>query len=196
MLGAIPGADHVKWVFITKDVLILRAWGFSSVGRALRSQCRGRGFDSRKLHFLPVRPRWRGASLVRRRCGVRVPKPALCGSSSVGRALAFQARRRGFDPRLPLYGAVAKLIRHQSAKLTCAGLTPACASSHDSMTSLTAFHFLQFGVFCSSAAVGFRASPFCGWSKTSGYLRRTVTLIEHLVQTSSTCAMSMFISTV
>jgi hypothetical protein len=25
-----------------------------------------------------------------------------CGSSSVGRALAFQARRRGFEPRLPL----------------------------------------------------------------------------------------------
>ena len=28
---------------------------------------------------------------------------AKCGSSSVGRALAFQARRRGFEPRLPLY---------------------------------------------------------------------------------------------
>ena len=28
----------------------------------------------------------------------------LCGSSSVGRALAFQAKGREFEPRLPLYG--------------------------------------------------------------------------------------------
>ena len=27
----------------------------------------------------------------------------ICGSSSVDRALAFQAKGRGFDPRLPLY---------------------------------------------------------------------------------------------
>ena len=28
---------------------------------------------------------------------------ALCGSSSVGRASAFQAEGRGFEPRLPLH---------------------------------------------------------------------------------------------
>jgi len=30
---------------------VLRSWGGSSVGRALRSQCRGRGFNSLPLHF-------------------------------------------------------------------------------------------------------------------------------------------------
>ena len=34
-------------------------------------------------------------------------KSMHCGSSSVGRALAFQARRRGFEPRLPLNGQTA-----------------------------------------------------------------------------------------
>jgi hypothetical protein len=28
-------------------------WGGSSVGRALQSHCRGRGFDSLPLHFVP-----------------------------------------------------------------------------------------------------------------------------------------------
>ena len=30
-------------------------------------------------------------------------KSTICGSSSVGRATAFQAVGRGFEPRLPLY---------------------------------------------------------------------------------------------
>ena len=36
----------------------------------------------------------------------------LCGSSSVGRAIAFQAIGRGFEPRLPLLvtGALAKVV--------------------------------------------------------------------------------------
>ena len=33
---------------------------------------------------------------------VRVHLPPHCGSSSVGRASAFQAEGRGFEPRLPL----------------------------------------------------------------------------------------------
>ena len=38
------------------DPYLEREWGGSSVGRALRSQCRGRGFDSLPLHsFLPQR---------------------------------------------------------------------------------------------------------------------------------------------
>ena len=33
------------------------------------------------------------------------------GSSSVGRALAFQAKGREFEPRLPLYGVLVQLVR-------------------------------------------------------------------------------------
>lgn len=36
------------------------------------------------------------------RSRVRVPVSALCGNSSVGRALASQAGGREFEPRLPL----------------------------------------------------------------------------------------------
>jgi hypothetical protein len=32
-----------------------KIWGGSSVGRALRSQCRGRGFESLSLHFKKYR---------------------------------------------------------------------------------------------------------------------------------------------
>ena len=32
----------------------------------------------------------------------------ICGSSSVDRALAFQAEGRGFEPRLPLFAVVAQ----------------------------------------------------------------------------------------
>ena len=34
-----------------------------------------------------------------------------CGSSSVDRALAFQAEGRGFEPRLPLYRGCLKMRR-------------------------------------------------------------------------------------
>ena len=35
-------------------------------------------------------------------CKVKITNNKKCGSSSVGRASAFQAECRGFDPRLPL----------------------------------------------------------------------------------------------
>ena len=42
----------------------------------------------------------------------------LCGSSSVGRATAFQAVGRGFEPRLPLLAtiALAKVARSKVVK--------------------------------------------------------------------------------
>jgi hypothetical protein len=42
----------------------------------------------------------------------------LCGSSSVGRATAFQAVGRGFEPRLPL------LVAGASAQATFSHLSP------------------------------------------------------------------------
>ena len=43
-----------------------RRWGYSSAGRALRSQCRGRGFDPHYLHQTTMsytaKPRYIGAS--------------------------------------------------------------------------------------------------------------------------------------
>ena len=36
----------------------------------------------------------------------------LCGSSSVGRASAFQAEGRGFESRLPLTAYIAQAVEH------------------------------------------------------------------------------------
>ena len=45
------------------------------------------------------------------------PLHQLCGSSSVGRASAFQAECRGFESRLPLHGAaIAQLVEHVLGK--------------------------------------------------------------------------------
>ena len=41
-------------------------------------------------------------TLPRRSQKTRKNSKNFCGSSSVGRALAFQAKGRGFEPRLPL----------------------------------------------------------------------------------------------
>ena len=37
----------------------------------------------------------------------------LCGSSSVGRALASQAKGRGFEPRLPLFSNPINTIQNE-----------------------------------------------------------------------------------
>lgn len=50
----------------------------------------------RSSHVRPPVPRPRARRLP-------PPLPASCGSSSVGRASAFQAEGRGFEPRLPLH---------------------------------------------------------------------------------------------
>jgi hypothetical protein len=39
-----------------------------------------------------------------------------CGSSSAGRASAFQAECRGFESRLPLHAAIAQLVEHVLGK--------------------------------------------------------------------------------
>ena len=48
-----------------------------------------------------------------------------CGSSSVDRALAFQAEGRGFEPRLPLYEGVSKcapsFFMHKAPTFTSRG---------------------------------------------------------------------------
>ena len=43
--------------------------------------------------------------------------PGQCGGSSAGRASAFQADCRGFEPRPPLHGSVAQGIEQQPSKL-------------------------------------------------------------------------------
>ena len=48
----LPGDGLTRGKVVDTDRRSL--WGGSSVGRALRSQCRGREFDSPPLHFFPV----------------------------------------------------------------------------------------------------------------------------------------------
>ena len=49
--------------------------------------------------------------------GLVGPGSSLCRSSSVGRATAFQAVGRGFEPRLLLIARVAQLVEHNLAKV-------------------------------------------------------------------------------
>ena len=53
-----------------------------------------------------------------------------CGSSSVDRALAFQAEGRGFEPRLPLFWCCcySSVVEHFLGKEEVAGSTPANSS--------------------------------------------------------------------
>ncbi len=52
------------------------------------------------------------------------------GSSSVGRALAFQAKGRGFESRFPLQNAqVAQSVEHVLGKDEVTGSTPVLGSS-------------------------------------------------------------------
>ena len=58
----LPGDGLTRGKVVDTDRRSL--WGGSSVGRALRSQCRGREFDSPPLHFFPIIHRglyWIGA---------------------------------------------------------------------------------------------------------------------------------------
>src|SRR6266571_3363125 len=50
-----PGCAARNSIIADYDARIARlAWGGSSVGRASRSQCEGRGFDSLPLHHFPL----------------------------------------------------------------------------------------------------------------------------------------------
>ena len=52
----------------------------------------------------------------------------ICGSSSVGRALAFQAKGREFEPRLPLNCLCSSGVEHFLGKEEVAGSNPAIGS--------------------------------------------------------------------
>src|SRR5262245_40045560 len=83
-----------------------------SAGKRLRR------FESSPLHFGAADP-IPAVGLVRR------------GSSSVGRARAFQARGRGFDSRLPLvptYAHVAQAVEHFLGKEEVTGSNPVVGS--------------------------------------------------------------------
>ena len=58
----------------------------------------------------PPTPLKRGRSYSSSAFFSKNPDANTCGSSSVGRALAFQAGGRGFEPRLPLHQ------KHNSSK--------------------------------------------------------------------------------
>ena len=51
-----------------------------------------------------------------------------CGSSSVGRASAFQAEGRGFEPRFPLYCQCSSAVEHFLGKEEVTGSSPVIGS--------------------------------------------------------------------
>ena len=56
-------------------------------------------------------------------------RPQICGSSSVGRAIAFQAMGREFEPRLPLQNCLCSSgVEHFLGKEEVAGSNPAIGS--------------------------------------------------------------------
>ena len=58
-------------------------------------------------------------------------KKTICGSSSVGRALAFQAKGREFEPRLPLQICPCRSgVEHFLGKEEVAGSNPAIGSKN------------------------------------------------------------------
>ena len=85
--------------------------GSSSVDRALAFQAEGRGFEPRLPLFFEIllgkyQSGQMGQTVNLLAYAFGGSNPSLptknCGSSSVDRALAFQAEGRGFEPRLPL----------------------------------------------------------------------------------------------
>ena len=88
--------------------------GSSSVDRALAFQAEGRGFESRLPLFKNIinllgkyQSGQMGQTVNLLAYAFGGSNPSLptknCGSSSVDRALAFQAEGRGFESRLPLF---------------------------------------------------------------------------------------------
>ena len=54
---------------------------------------------------------------------------ASSGNSSVGRASAFQAEGREFEPRLPLFAHVAQMVEHTLGKGEVTGSSPVMGST-------------------------------------------------------------------
>ena len=61
----------------------------------------------------------------------------FCGSSSVGRATAFQAVGRGFEPRLPLLHSVALAKECLARRPAFGGIKKADFISAEAMTQIT-----------------------------------------------------------
>ena len=85
-----------------KCVLSLRVRAASSAGRALRSQCRGRGFDPPAVHQPSLliqakvvrRSAKRAGGPTQRRCELRLAGPTFAHDSGEGCAPKREARRR------------------------------------------------------------------------------------------------------
>ncbi len=86
-------------------------------------------------------------------------QPLYCGSSSVGRASAFQAECRQFEPGLPLKflhnckklqkvftAGVAQLVERQPSKLNVAGSNPVSRSNLHSVSNYTKSKSFTAGV--------------------------------------------------
>ncbi len=72
--------------------------------------------------------------------------PTSCGSSSVGRASAFQAEGRGFESRFPLgvnrSAGIAQLVERQLPKLRVAGSSPVSRSRNQADVAQLVERFL------------------------------------------------------
>ena len=74
---------------------------FESIFSHQKPETNGSGFYFEKRSFRASREQWKLTYIAE----AQPKKPEFqrnCGSSSVGRASAFQAEGRGFEPRLPL----------------------------------------------------------------------------------------------
>ena len=106
--GGQPGQRHLKLAVShssrERNSRLTKAWGGSSVGRALRSQCRGRGFDSLPLHlFHPHRDDGCSAAFFAvsgqnerptRTSSARPPKRMSCPAPQAKRVAVPEARMR------------------------------------------------------------------------------------------------------
>ena len=73
------------------------------MGRTVTPLLRLRRFESCSPHiYKKIKKIFVGLRNSSYICKVKITNNKKCGSSSVGRASAFQAECRGFDPRLPL----------------------------------------------------------------------------------------------
>jgi hypothetical protein len=101
--------------------------GRSSVGRALRSQCRGRGFEALWLHGDVAQSGERLHGMQEVACSIQVISTGW-GRSSVGRAVVLQASGRPFNPGRLHHADVAQWVERSLGKGEVAGPIPAVGS--------------------------------------------------------------------
>ncbi len=121
----------MKWCIIYYAVKQNRIWGYSSVGRALRSQCRSQGFESPYLHHKKHHPQ--GVFF----CG---------GALDEGTRRAEEKRQQCclFPPRV-LRHRPPHAARSASKAMPMRKTSPPCCKNH--RTTMTP----QGGVFCGGA---------------------------------------------